>query len=30
VPWGAVVVFALFVLVWIAGQFGYFGLFSIP
>ena len=30
VPWGAVVVFAVFVLVWIAGQFGYFGLFSLP
>lgn len=30
VPWPAVVVFAIFVLIWLAGQFDYFGLFSIP
>ena len=28
VPWGAIVVFGLFVLVWIAGQFEYFGFFD--
>jgi len=28
VPWGAVVVFGVFVLVWIAGQFDYFGVFD--
>ena len=28
VPWGAVFVFGVFVLVWIAGQFDYFGVFE--
>ena len=28
VPWGAVFVFGVFVLVWIAGQFDYFGVFD--
>ena len=30
VPWAAVVVFAILVLFWLAGQFEYFGLFVGP